>query len=69
MLENAPYDEATAMEDLEYIAERLEMTKDEFIVLMKQPNKTWKDYKSNKRLIELSIKVARVLRMERRNYR
>ena len=69
MLESPPYDEEQAMEDLESIAERLDMTKEEFLELMKQPNKTWKDYKSNKTLIELSIKAARVLGIERRNYR
>ena len=69
MLEHPPYDEALTMEDLEYIAGRLDMTKDEFTALMDCPNKTWRDYKSNKAMISFAIKAAKALGRERRNYR
>jgi N-acetyl sugar amidotransferase len=69
MLESPPYDETLAMEDLKYIANRLGITKDEFIALMKQPNKTWENYKSDKAMITFAIKTAKLFGMERRNYR
>ena len=69
MLKSPPYDETEAIKDLEIIANKLDMTKDEFITLMNQPNKSWKDYKSGKAMVELALKLARVVGMERRNYR
>ena len=69
MLDGPPYDESEAMEDMEYIAGRLGMTKDELAALMGQPNKSWKDYKSNAPMIKRAISLAKALGMERRNYR
>jgi len=69
ILEAPPYDESEAMRDLDYIADRLDMTRNAFLDLMGQPNKTWKDYKTNRSSIEFAITLARKLGMERRNYR
>ena len=69
MLKSPPYDEDQAMEDLVYIAGRLDMTKDDLQALMRQPNKTWKDYKNSMAVIKLAFKCAKALKMERRNYR
>jgi len=69
MLRNPPYDETLAMEDMDFICEELEMSKDEFLRLMQQPNKTWQDYRSNKTVIEFAIMMGRLFRMEKRNYR
>lgn len=68
-LKKPPYDELTADEDLEFIAGELDMTKDEFLSLMKQPNKSWKDYKSNYIFISFLVRAARLLGLEQRNYR
>ena len=64
-----PYDETEAMQDMEYIAGRLDMTKDELATLMGQPNKSWEDYKSDAPMIKRAISLAKALGMERRNYR
>lgn len=68
-LKKPPYDEALAMQDLEYISNKLDLTKDEFIGLMNCENKTYKDYKSTAFLIEVGVKVMRLLGIERRNFR
>jgi len=69
MLENPPYDEGEAMDDLKYVANQLGMQEEEFMALMRQPNKTWKDYKSDKAMIDFAIKAAKAFGLERRNYR
>lgn len=68
-LKNPPYDEKQAMEDLEYVAKKMGLTKDEFLNLMKQENKTYKDYKNTSGLISLAVKAARLFGMEKRQYR
>lgn len=69
ILKNPPYDEKQAMEDLEYVAKKLDLTKDEFLELMKGKNKTYKDYKNNAGLINAAIKMAHIVGMEKRQYR
>ena len=69
ILKKPPYDEAQAMEDMEYIAKKLDMTTDEFIDLMNGENKTYRDYKSRKQFIDLAVKIAQFVGMERRNFR
>ena len=69
ILENPPYDEKQAMEDLEYVAKKMGLTKEEFLDLMKQENKTYKDYKNTSGLISLAVKAARLFGMEKRQYR
>ncbi|MDD3382525.1 MAG: N-acetyl sugar amidotransferase [Bacilli bacterium] len=69
ILKNPPYSEAQAMEDLEYICKKLSISKDEFLNLMNQENKSYKDYKSSAKMISLAVKLARVLGIEKRQYR
>ncbi|MGN0402293.1 MAG: N-acetyl sugar amidotransferase [Acetatifactor sp.] len=69
ILKNPPYDEKLAMEDLEYVAKKLGLTKEEFLELMKGENKTYKDYKNSAGLINLAIKIAHLVGMEKRQYR
>lgn len=68
-LSHPPYDEAVAMEDMQYIVDKLGISKKEFLELMAQPNKTYKDYKNSFGMIELAIKVARFFGLERMQYR
>ena len=68
-LEEPPYAETLAMQDLEYVAKKLNITNDEFIDLMGGENKTFRDYKSNFRLIEAAVKIARLVGYERRLFR
>ena len=68
-LEEPPYDENLAIQDLEYIANKLDLTKDEFVELMNGNNKTYRDYKSSIWLINLAVKAAKLLGIEKRNFR
>lgn len=68
-LRRPPYDEAVAMEDMQYIVDKLGISKEEFLELMAQPNKTYKDYKNSFGIIELAIKLARFFGLERMQYR
>ncbi len=68
-LAEPPYDENIAMQDLEYVAKKLGLTKDEFLELMHGENKTYRDYKTNAWLIQAAVKLARFVGYERRQYR
>lgn len=57
-LKQQPYDENMAMQDLEYIAKKLDMEKDEFLYLMNGPNKTFRDYKNREKLLKFAIRLA-----------
>ena len=68
-LEESPYSESLMLEDLEYIAKKLGITRTEFELLIKGENKTYKDYKNSLALIEFFIKLAKKLGVEKRNFR
>jgi len=68
-LSQQPYDEKTAMEDLEYITKRLNIKREEFLNLMNGPNKTFRDYKNNEKLLKLAIRLAIKVGLEKRNFR
>lgn len=68
-LKQDPYDESEALKDLEYIANKLDMTKEEFINLMNGENKTYRDYKNSAWLIRMAAKVAMAVGVEKRNFR
>ncbi len=69
MLEKPPYDENQALKDMEYIAERFGMSKDEFLQLMNGENKTYRDYKNSAFLLKSAIRFAMFVGMEKRNFR
>lgn len=69
ILKQDPYDESEALKDLEYIANKLDMTKEEFIELMNGENKTYRDYKNSAWLIKIAAKVAMAVGVEKRNFR
>lgn len=68
-LADSPYCEDTMQEDLEYIAKKLGITKGEFEEIISGENRTYRDYKNSLNLIELSIKIAKKLGVEKRNFR
>ena len=69
ILKNPPYNEEEALKDLEYIAFKLGISKDEFITLMNGENKSYKDYASSAKRIALAVRIARFLGIEKRQYR
>lgn len=68
-LAELPYDEKLALQDLEYVAKKLGLTKEEFIEMMNGENKTFRDYKSDNFLIQAAIKIAIMVGYERRQFR
>lgn len=68
-LAEPPYDEKLAMQDLEYVAKKLGLTRQEFIEMMNGENKTFRDYKSTYRLIKATIKFAILVGFEKRQFR
>ncbi len=68
-LAEAPYDDEIVQEDMEYIAKKLGVTKKEFASLIEGENKTYKDYKNSLKRIEFSIKLAKWIGVEKRNFR
>ncbi|MHC1682795.1 MAG: N-acetyl sugar amidotransferase [Clostridiaceae bacterium] len=68
-LAQSPYDEELAMQDLEYVAKKLGLTKEEFLEMMKGENKTFRDYKSTYLLIIAAIKFATLVGFEKRKFR
>ncbi|RLQ94809.1 N-acetyl sugar amidotransferase [Falsibacillus albus] len=69
LLSSQPYDEKIAMEDLEYIAGKLEVSKEELIKIIHGENKTFRDYKNSNTILKSAIKLAMRLGMEKRNFR
>lgn len=68
-LKDTPYDEKIIREDMDYIAKKIGVSVDEFKRIISGENKTYKDYKNSFALIELSIKIAKLLGIEKRNFR
>lgn len=69
ILKAPPYPIDEAMQDMEFVASKLGLTKVEFEEMMHGENKTYRDYKSSLKLISLAIKVAQKVGMETRNFR
>lgn len=68
-LRQPPYDEQMAMEDMKYICDKLSLPEDQFVAMMKQENRTYKDYKNTSQLIACAVKMARLVGLEKRQYR
>lgn len=69
ILENPPYDEKLAFQDMTYICHKLGITNEELLDLMKKENKSYKDYKNNFGLIQFAVKLARLFGVENKKYR
>ena len=68
-LNESPYSKELMQEDMEYIAKKLGVSLKEFEKIINGENKNYKDYRNSLGLIEFSIKVARFLGIEKRNFR
>ncbi|NMB44450.1 MAG: N-acetyl sugar amidotransferase [Clostridiales bacterium] len=69
LLNQNPYDEKIALEDMEYITKRLGIDKTEFVDLMKGENKTFRDYRNSEKILKLAVKLAMLVGIEKRNFR
>jgi N-acetyl sugar amidotransferase len=64
-LKHSAYDPKTIKQDFEYIATKLEISKEELQSYMDAPNKTYKDYKSQENIYSIGAKVMRLLGLEK----
>jgi N-acetyl sugar amidotransferase len=53
-------------QEFEYVANKLDMTKEELQTIFEGENKTYRDYKNKKAIIDLGTNVLRMLGIERR---
>lgn len=68
-LEKEPYPSEMVEEDTRFIAERLELSYDEFKELIGGENKTYKDYKNSMGFIKFAAKILRFLGIEKKQFR
>ena len=66
VLDNPPYSEAQALEDMKFITNKMNITESEFIELMNGQNKTYKDFKNSSKFIALGVKIAQLLGKEKK---
>ena len=57
------------MRDVEDLCKKLGVSKEEFISIMKEENKTYKNYKNSSNFIALGVKIAQLMGIEKRQYR
>ena len=57
------------MKEFEYVAKKLGFTTDELWSYFNGPNKNFKDYKNNYKLIQLGTKVMQLLGLEKRAFK
>ena len=69
MLTEPPYDEESAIEDMRYICQKMGISVEEFKTLMDGEKKTYNDYRSSLPLIQVGVKIAQVLGIEKRQFR
>ena len=62
-------DELFLQQEFVYIAKKLEISKSELTSLFYGENKTYKNYRSKKHIIEFGTKIMRALRIEKRFFR
>jgi len=68
-LKEKPYDEYQMQLDKEYIAQKLEITTEEFDEIINGENKTPQDYKNSLFLLEVGVFICKLLKIENRNIR
>ena len=65
LLKKPAYDPETIEDDIEYIANKLDISTTELLGYLKAPNKTYKNYKNQQLLYTLGAKVLRSIGLER----
>jgi N-acetyl sugar amidotransferase len=64
-LKQSPYDENTIAQDFEYIATKLGITVEELQGYMDAPNKTYRDYRSQRAVFAVGARVLKALGLEK----
>jgi len=68
-LSKSPYPEEDRIEDQKYIAQKLGVTFDDMDGFINSKNKTYKDYKNSYWLISQGLRLAKIIGVEKRNFR
>lgn len=63
-LKELPYDPETINQDIEYVANKLRISVDELMAYKNLPLKTYKDYKSQKKIYDMGAKVMKKMGLE-----
>lgn len=63
-LEKPAYDDATISRDVEYVATKLRISVQELDSYMSSPNKTFRDYESQKDIYRIGARLMRLIRVE-----
>lgn len=62
-------DQQFLRQEFEYVANKLDLTVEELETIFQGKNKTYKDYKNKKKIIDLGSKTMRILGLEKRLFR
>lgn len=62
-------DEQFLRQEFEYVANKLDLTVEELQIIFEGKNKTYRDYKNKKFIIDLGIRIMRLLGLEKRLFR
>jgi hypothetical protein len=63
-LQTKPYDEATIAQDFEFVATKLGISVAELQSYLEAPNKTYRDYKSQRWIYDIGAKAMKALGLE-----
>ena len=63
-LEKLPYDEATIGQEIEFVANKLDITQDQLMGYMKLPLKTYRDYRNQRMIYDIGMRGMRAMGME-----
>lgn len=63
-LEKLPYDEATIDQEIEFVANKLDITQDQLMNYMQLPLKTYRDYRNQRMVYDIGMRVMRAMGME-----
>ncbi|MBW7881715.1 MAG: N-acetyl sugar amidotransferase [Caldilineaceae bacterium] len=63
-LRNPPYDEATIGQEIEFVANKLDVSVDELMSYMRLPKKTFRDYRNQQQIYNIGARVMRAFGME-----
>jgi N-acetyl sugar amidotransferase len=61
-LKSEIYQPAELDDDIEYVAKKLDMSKQKLYEIINQPNKSYKDYASNERIFDLGFKLRKKIK-------
>lgn len=63
-LEKPPYDEATIGQEIEFVANKLDITQDQLMDYMQLPLKTYRDYRNQRMIYDIGMRGMRAMGME-----